>query len=145
MTEPKLTPLQVVEAKRAARKASLEAQRDEQRAIDLEAVYNLETEHGDNGVAVLNVPYTPGLPTLCAARKPTAPEMKRYRDRCRPRKDGAQIDGVPPAEELAACCRVYPSDVVYADMLADRAGIHVQLGVEALKLAAGSAEAEGKG
>jgi hypothetical protein len=139
------TALEAVESRRAARKAELAEKRDAQRILDLEAIDALEIEHGDSNVAVLDVPYTPGLPTCVAARCPKPEEIKRYRSRLKAKK-GEQVDAVEAAEELASICRVYPSDSeVYARMLSARPGIHVQLGVAAVGLAAGSEEARGKG
>ncbi len=137
-----MSALEAIEAKRAARKAKLDEQHAEQLATDLEAVDALETEHGDSNVAVLRVPFTPGQPALCAARCPNTHEIKRYRDRIR--KDGGKGDPVAAAEEIAAVCRVYPDADTYKAMLDARPGIHVQLGVEAVKLASGQADADQK-
>lgn len=140
-----MSKLAAIEAKRAAKQAALQSKRDDQRATDLEALDALETEHGLARVSSVDVPYTPGLPTLAAVRCPTEAEIKRYRARVRPRKDGT-TDLQAAAEEMAESCLIYPADAaVYAQMQAMVPGLHGQLGVEALGLAVGKAAAEGKG
>ncbi|MFA5436663.1 MAG: hypothetical protein WC372_11550 [Candidatus Neomarinimicrobiota bacterium] len=131
-----------VEARRAARKAALEEQRLTQRALDLEALDALEVEHGDSNVATLDVPYSPGLPTLVAVRCPTSPELKRYQARLRERNPNP----ITAAEEVARVCVVFPSsdDPTRATLLDARPGLLVQLGTLALGLATGRAAEEGK-
>jgi hypothetical protein len=143
-----------IEEKRAERKAANEAARLEQRAKDLEAIDALEQEFGDSNIATLDVPYSPGLPTMIACRTPNEAEIKRYRHELKAKKDGTMGDPVTAAELVAATCRVYPprgkngeasdGDELYRKMLAARPGIHVQLGAEALKLASASAEDRSK-
>ncbi len=139
------SPLERAERKRAERKAKLKEQEDAQRARDLEVVDALEEEHGDSKIAVLNVPYTPGLPTLVAARLPTDPEIKRYRYRCKDKGPKEPGDAIGAAEELSAKTRVYPDDETYAKICAERHGVPLQLGIISANLAIGKAEAEGKG
>lgn len=134
-----------IEAKRAARRAEIEAARDEQKAADLEAIFEIEAEHGDTNVSHIQVAHVPGLPVLIAVRCPTPAELKRYRARCKPTSDGKMPDTVAAAEELAAACRVYPSAELYARIGEARPGAHVLAGFEALKLAGARAADEGKG
>jgi hypothetical protein len=136
--------LEAIEARRAERKAALDVQRKAQRVIDLAALDALEVEHGDSNVATVDVPYSPGLPTLAAVRCPKPPEVKRYRSRVKPDSKGRPGDPVAAAEELAAVCVVYPDPDAYAALCEARPGIHVQLGVAAIQLAAGRADDAGK-
>jgi hypothetical protein len=140
-----LSKLEEIEARRAARKAGLQEPRDEQRAADLEAVDALEIEHGDSNVATLEVPFTPGLPTLLAARCPKPIELKRYRDTVKTKKDGTPGDPIGAAIMVGGVCRVYPDAETFAKVLEARPGVDVQLGLAALKLASAKAEDEGKG
>lgn len=138
------TKLERAERVRRERKEALQAQADEQRAADLEAVNELEVEHGDTNVVMLDVPFTPGLPTCIAARTPNDAEIKRYRHRLRAHKEGEKPDTVRAAEELADLVRIYPDADAYSKLRAARPGIHVQLGSAAVKLAAAREESEGK-
>jgi hypothetical protein len=140
-----MSKLEEVEKRRAERKAKVEAERNEQRAVDLEAIEALEIQHGDSSICMLEVPYTPGLPNLVAARCPNDAEVKRYRASVKPDKQGRPGNAVAAAEQLAALVRVYPDDEAYAAICAARPGIHAQLGATALGLAVGKAEDEGKG
>jgi hypothetical protein len=138
--------LDAIEAQRAERKAKLAKQAEAQRAVDLVKIDALEVEHGDSNIKVIEVPFTPGLVTLAAVRAPSPPEVKRYRSRVKPNaKTGEPGDAVAAAEELASVCRVYPGEDEYAALLEARPGLHVQLGVAAIQLAAGRAEDAGKG
>lgn len=136
--------LEEIEARREARKAALREAQEEQRAADLEAVDALEVEHGDSNITLLDLPFTPGMPTLVAGRAPTTLEIKRYRDRVKPRKDGKPGDPVAAAEEIASVCRVYPDADTYAQVLEARPGVHIQLGLEVMKLATGRAQEDAK-
>lgn len=133
-----------IERRRAERKAKLDAERDEQRAIDLEALEALEAEHGESNVVTLDVPFSPGLPTMVAARCPKPAEVKRYRATVKPDSKGRPGDTVAAAEQLAAVARIYPADDLYAQLCEARPGVHAQLGATALGLAVGKASDEGK-
>lgn len=137
--------IEEIEARRAERKARNAAEERTQYAADLEALDALEVEHGDTNVASVRVPFSPGLPTLVVVRCPHPPEVKRYRARVTPSRDGEKPDYVGPAEELAAVCLRYPDRETYERMCLARPGIGPQVGLEALKLASGKAESEGKG
>lgn len=141
-----MSTLAEIEARRADRKAALAEQRDEQRATDLTALDELEASLGDNSVASIDVPFTPGLPTLAACRKPTPAEMKRYRHQTKIKKiDGEMPDMAGPAELVADSCLKYPDEATFKKMCEERPGIKVQLGLVALKLASAESAAEGKG
>jgi hypothetical protein len=129
-----------IQRKREERKAALQIQREEQYARDLEAVDALEVEHGDSNVAVLEIPFTPGLPVLAAVRTPTDAETKRYRSRLREKNADAAV----AAEEVGLSCVVYPKGEALESVLSARPGLRVQLGTEALGLATAKAKADEK-
>lgn len=134
--------LEEIEARRAARKAKLDEDYRAQRALDLEAIDALEIEYGDNSVAVIDVLYTPGLPTCAAVRCPKPSEIKRYQARLKE----AKPDQAKAAEEIAAVAQIYPPAGEDRDGLhVARPGLLVQLGVAALNLSTGRAADEGKG
>ncbi len=143
-TKPK-TKTEEIQARRNARKEELDKVEDVQAAIDLEAIDALEVEHGDNNIAVIVVPFTPGSVTRVAARTPKPEEIKRYRFRTKPKKLGDMPNTIEAAAELCAVCRVYPNDEQWARVLSERPGLDTQLGQMAVKLAVGSEEEEGKG
>ena len=139
--------LEEIRKKRAARQAELKAAWEEQRAIDLEAVFALEEQHGASNITIRDVEHTPGLPTLIAARCPDKNEIKRFRDRLKKSSrdnDGKSVDYEGACEEIGACCRVYPDDETYKRLLDARPGIHVPLGAAAVALAGVREAAEGK-
>jgi hypothetical protein len=143
-------PLAEAAAKRAERKAKAQKEADAALAVDLEALDSLEQEHGDSNVAAVRVGYTPGLSQLAIVKCPPPKYLKRFRDRVKPgQKDARNRDVTPDAaaasEEIAASCLLYPSADVYARMCEARPGLAAQLGAEAVKLAVGAEESEGKG
>jgi hypothetical protein len=143
---PELSPLEQAQAKRAARKAAASADEDLARALDTEAIDSLEVQYGDSNVGVIQLPYTPGLPTCAAVRCPKPAEVKRFRDGVTPKHEKDRPDTAAAAELLAAISRVYPADKeVYAKLCAARPGLAVQLGAKAMSLAIGKDESEGKG
>ena len=136
-----------IEARRAARKAALAEQESAQRAVDLEALDAAEVEYGDSNVCHMDVPYTPGMPTLVIARCPKPSEVKRYQDRVKPKANGKASPDAPmdAARELTAVVLVYPSKEVFTELCEQRPSLDLQLGVEALGLAQASRVDEGKG
>ena len=141
-----MSRLDEIEARRAARKAELQAQADVQRAEDLEALDGLEQEHGDTSVCYVDVPYTPGLPTLAVARVPQPAELKRYRQTLKVKADDVDVNAATDAAaQLGAVVCVYPEKEVFAKMCAARPDLKSQLGSRAVKLAQGRAADEGKG
>jgi hypothetical protein len=135
-----LTPLQKAEAKRAARKVELKALYDAQRAIDIEALFEIETELGEANVSYVDVPHTPGMVTLSAVRCPAKLEFKRYQDRIK----NNPKDTSGPAEELGSTCLVYPKGDARDALLAARPGLLVEQGVLAMTLSTGRIADEGK-
>lgn len=137
--------LEVAEQRRAERKAEARKAYEVQRAKDLDAITDLEVEHGDSNVGVINVPFTEGLPTAVACKCPSPALVKRFRDRVKPKKDGHQPDAVFAAEEIAGACRIFPDAETYAALCQARPGLAAQLGAKAIELATGRDESEGKG
>jgi len=79
-----MVDLEQIEIERAQRKELLAEQRRQQHAIDIARLNELEIEHGDDGVARVDVGrYAPGLPTLVVVRPLKKAELKRFRDRVR--------------------------------------------------------------
>jgi hypothetical protein len=137
-----MSSLEEIEARRAARKEAQAKQRDEQRVVDLEAVDALEVQFGDSNVRYVDVPYTPGLPTLAAVRCPKPIEIKRYRATVAP---DHKAFASKAAEDLGAICLVYPVGDDRDRLLEARPGLLVGLGIEALGMSTGRAQDEGKG
>lgn len=103
-----MATIEEIEKRRAERKAGLEAQKQEQLRIDLEALDALEVEHGDERVKRIDVDgWAPGIPTLAAFRLPEPIEFKRYQDMARARGDKPG-DPIGAARLLAETCRLYP-------------------------------------
>lgn len=133
-----------LEASRAARKKTLDDQRDAQKLVDLAAINALEIELGDDNLAIVEVPYELGCVTMVAARCPTSPETKRYRFRAKD-KPGKRNDTIPgdpieASEELAESCLKYPSPEAFEKVCAARAGLKAQLGSLAITLVLGDAK-----
>lgn len=155
------TPAQVrieeLEKKREARRAARSAKRDEQHALDLEALDALEDQYGAERLAVLRLDgadgerYVDGIPTLVVVKAPDEARVARYRAELKPKRkgrDGAleQVDPIPPLVLLGRSCLVYPPTQEQLDaILAELPGVDVQIGKLAASLAAGREEAEGKG
>jgi hypothetical protein len=132
-----------INARRAARKQALSELEAEQRLEDLTAVDALEIEHGDSNVSTVEIPFTPGLPLILAARCPTKAEIKRYRDQVQGRK-GGEPNYALGAETLGACCLVYPDKETFEKVGAARPGACSALGLAALKLATAKADDDAK-
>jgi hypothetical protein len=131
----------------AARKAEIAETDDadaearaEQELVDLEAIEKLREELGRSNVAVVEVPFTPGLPVLVAARCADSGEVKRFQDRLREEKP----DHAAAAREVGALCRKYPDAETWAKLIAARPIVAVQVGTAALNLASGKIRASGK-
>ncbi len=141
MTEKEpLSPLQLIRKQRADRQEALLKAEEAQVVVDLTALDAFETELGDSNVAFLKVPFSPGLPVHMIARKPTKPELLRYRAQVkeRPRNGKAPEAEKTPTEAceiVADACRIYPADdETYERLCAERPGARAQLGQLALKL-----------
>lgn len=133
---------------RRAKKSECEAELwAAQKIKDLDALEAVEDTHGSSNIAILDVPYTQGLPACCAVKTPDEIQMKRYRSTGKPKKYDEHVMArmAEANEELAAVTLVYPDKAVFAEMCKARPGIKAQLGQLASALATGKAEAEGKG
>ncbi len=135
--------------KRQARKDALAKQYEEQHAIDLAALDDLEVEHGDGNVKAIKIPFEPGLPTIVVVRKPKPPELNRYRTAVKPKANGKPGDAVEAAELLGTACLVYPpkdddTTDTRARLHEARHGLLSQAGVTAANMAYGTEVDEGK-
>jgi len=115
--------------------------RAEQELADLEEIEKLRAELGRSNVALVEVPFTPGLPVLVAARCATPAEVKKFQDRLREEKP----DHAAAAKEVGALCRKYPDAEAWAKLIAARPIVAVQVGTAALNLASGKLREAGKG
>jgi hypothetical protein len=135
------------EAKRAEDAHTRQEAHDTQRLSDLDALEIAEAEHGATNVAFVNVPYTPGLPTIVIVRVPSPPEMKRYRFLAKPKKpDEPLTEHITAANEaMADTCLAWPAVDVFAKICDARPGVKAQCGGAAVRLSLGHQEEEGKG
>ena len=132
------------EARKAARKASADEARKAQLAIDLDALFALEEEHGDGMVKRLDLSaYFEGLPTLVAVRAPKPVEYKRFRDMIRKAKD-KEAQG-KAADLLGTVCRAYPDADTYAKILERFPGVQDTVFKAAAELGDATIADEGKG
>jgi hypothetical protein len=144
------------EARRAAKLAVQEEARAEQRILDLEAVDEAITKLGDGiPTKVIDVVWSPGLPTLVLVRCPKKPELARYRASIK--KRNGEIDSksaVEATEDLAFVTVLYPNprDVstpedpsLWKRLTEERPGVAAGAGQAAISLSVASAEEEGKG
>ncbi|HEY3499767.1 MAG TPA: hypothetical protein VGK73_33980 [Polyangiaceae bacterium] len=148
--EKKLSPLEQVEARRAAKREASQAAHDAQAVIDLTAIADLEDQYGFENVAVMVLPHLAlGLPVRVAVRAPTPAELKRYRDRLKPtrgrRNEEIPGDATRAHEELGPACLVYPAPDVFEKLCEVRPALPGQLGVQAALLGSAKEETAGKG
>jgi hypothetical protein len=137
--------IEEIQARRAARKAQAELLIEEQQARDLEVADELEMEHGDHNVRVVNLASpVPGLPTLVVVRCPKTAEVKRWQSRMKQSSKGKPADGIAAAEELATPCILYPAKDACEQLFAERYALKFQLGQHALSLHDAKAEEQGK-
>jgi hypothetical protein len=138
--------IEEIERRRADRKATREAARNEQYAKDLLEVEALEVEHGDDRVSVLRTSsFVAELPTLLVVTTPAPVVTKRYRQMVR--RAGQNYTAIGEARDMmAAECVGYPNvhteegKALYERMKQAWPGIHDDVAMAATKLA----EAEGK-
>lgn len=148
--EKKLSPLEQIEERRAAKRKASEESHDAQAAVDLAAIEALEDEHGFENVAVMSLPFLAvGLPVRVAVKAPSPGLLKRYRDRLKPTRDRRNNevpgDALFANEELGGACLIYPAPDVFAKLSEFRPALQGQLGVQAASLAHAKEESEGKG
>lgn len=138
--------LDEIQAQREAKRAAAKEAHNARKAIDLAAISELEDAHGVTNVAVYEVPFvSPDLPVLCAVRTPDDTEVKRYRATVKTQRDGSSGDSVKGSQDIGRVCLIYPDEKTFAELLKRRPGIDVPLGNEAVRLAMGRSESEGKG
>ncbi len=139
------TPLEIIEERRAKRKAAAADARAVQHLVDVTALDELEEKHGEGQLKVLRVPtFVPGLPTLVVVKSPAGTtHWKRFVDKVQEAKGHEKMKQAA-GEVLARACIVYPSDAgVLAAMVeafpntlvdsANAAATFVQLSTEAEK------------
>lgn len=110
-----LTAQERIDAAQAKRKALADKELDakiEQLATDLEAICELEAEHGHDRVIRINLSsWVPGMaaPTCLAVRVPLESEKNcsKFIDRIHRAKDGSQ-EKLRAQDDLARECIVYP-------------------------------------
>jgi hypothetical protein len=135
--------MEQLRAERDARKAALQAARDEQRLADFTRLNELELEHGDDNVAAVEVQrYAPGLTTLVVVRALRRVELKRWRDKTS--KDKADQNAA--ADEAGLCALLYPEreSAEWAAICDLVPGVVTRAGLAAVQLAAGVEQLEGK-
>jgi hypothetical protein len=134
------------EAKRAEAAHARQEAHDKQRLSDLDFLEIAEVEHGATNVDFVNVPFTPGLPTLVIVRVPSPPEMKKYRYDAKPKKPDDPLTAhiTSANESIADMCLVWPAADVFAKICDARPGVKAQCGGAAIRLSLGHQEEEGK-
>lgn len=135
-----------LEEKRATRNAEFNRAKEAQEITDLEAIFELEEEHGVRGVEKIKIEYTKGLPVYLAVRCPTSAEIKRFRDRTKPDSRGVSPNVAKHVEELAVACMLYPApdSEDFAEICRQRPAVLSVCGRAAAELAAGEIASEGK-
>jgi hypothetical protein len=124
-----------IEARRAARQAKLAVAKEEQYALDLEALDALEVEHGDGAVARLDPErYVEGLPTFVVLKTPSGAQYKRFCDQLAKQAKDSGKARQDAQDLLAKSCWVYPKQEEQAAMLADFPGILTSIFVRAMQL-----------
>jgi hypothetical protein len=112
------TETEIIEERRAARRAESAKAKAAQYAIDLKALDALEEKHGEGQVAALHVQvFVPGLPTMVIVKAPEGSAYKRFCDQVVSAKGNVQMKQAA-AHVLARACIVYPDPALQASMLA---------------------------
>lgn len=144
--DEELTPKQRAKQRRDALHAEAQAAAEAQEAIDIEAITDLEIEHGVSNVSVIWAAHSPGLPCAIAVRTPNPNEIKVYRAGIRidPHPKARAPDFQKAAEDLAARCRIYPTKEQYESLCELRPGIAGQVGKAASDLATGREQDDAK-
>jgi hypothetical protein len=141
-----------VEEKRAAMRAELEEARAEQEATDLEALVDLEAEHGFDRILRVNLrgwKKGVGAATMVIARVPERKEsfFKRFEQTISKAKEGsgARLDAL---HALAEACIVYPNKKtqkeLYDATMELASGITSHVGSEIVNWSQGKAAEEKK-
>lgn len=140
-----MSKLDEIRAKLDAQADAQDTARDEQEAIDLQALFDAREEYGATGavVAVKMPGYTEGLPLMAIARRPAKVEFKRFQDQTA-KKDAGTPEAIKAAEQVAAVTLVYPPADVFEKMVEVCPGIKIALGSAAVGLATAHAQAHAK-
>lgn len=131
---------------RAEKRDALKKMEEEQFARDLEALMQLEEEYGYGNIVGVKVNFTPGLPTRAFLRVPDRAQYQKYRDNGTKAVGQKNTKGHTDAlDVLAKSCWAYPKEHEAKEaMLEATPGLLASIGHEAIKLAEGKAEEEGK-
>lgn len=138
--------LEIIEERRAKRKADAADARAVQYLADVTELDALEEKHGAGQLKTLHVPaFVPGLPTLVVVKSPAGTtHWKRFVDKVQEAKGHEKMKQAA-GEVLARACIVYPTD---AGVLGSMVESFPNTLVDACNAAAGfvqlSAEAEKK-
>lgn len=139
--------IEEIQKRRAEKREAKEKAEKEQFVTDLEALESLEDEFGK--IVSVKLDFSEGFPTRVFLRAPKRAEYQRYRDLVGKATQQKNTKGVTEAQDqFAKSVWVYPAQ---ADQQAREAllekfpGVLGNILLEALKLAEGKAEAEGKG
>jgi hypothetical protein len=136
-----------IEERRAKRRAELAKVEKEQFEKDLEALDELEIEHGHGTIgSAKTAHFVPGLPTRVFFRTPKGPEYTRYTEQYGRATDKKSTAGQRDALTLLGkTCWLYPKDDDTKKALAETfPGLLVSVGLAASKKAEAETEAEGK-
>lgn len=138
-------------AKREAQKQAEAAAFAEQQATDIEALVELEAEHGFDRILRIDIKgWRPGsgAATLVAAKIPTGSSslVRRYEQRVARAKQGT-TEILDAGEQLAKACVVYPAlDSELGKATLDLApGILANVALQVIRHVQGEAEEEKKG
>lgn len=140
----KLAELRATQATRTER---IEQAKTNQELADELALDPLRVQYGDRLSVLVPNAYVEGLPTMCASRPASGPEMKRYRDgvKVSVKESKTQVEGSAQAAELLAdSTLVYPDAAMFAKMCEAFPGLKAGLGQEVVRRAQGKAEADAK-
>lgn len=147
MSDEKKRTAEEIQEERAKRKELHAQAEQEQFATDLEALNDLEIEHGDGTIGAVSVRFVQGFPTRAFFKTPSSIQYKRYVDQVHKAVDKKNTSAQRAAQEtLAKSCWVYPKDAdAQAAMLESFPGLLTSIALAAASLAEGRAEEEGKG
>jgi hypothetical protein len=130
--------------KKAARAALQDEPRATQLAIDMDALFALEEQHGEGRIYRHDLPaYVPGLPTMAVVRTPAPVEYKRFRDTMRRAK--SDVEKGTAVDVLVSPCIVYPDAPTFDKLLAAFPGLGDSLAQPVMRLAEGGKQEQGKG
>jgi hypothetical protein len=140
--------IEEIEARRAARKAEIATAREEQYALDLEALDGLEVEHGDGAIARLDVErFVSGHPTFIVMKAPSGIQYKRFCDQVAQATKKQDPKGRRDAENLlGASCWVYPAEEEKRKAMLDAfPGLLLSIAIKAAQLVEAREAKEGEG